>query len=54
MATAFFRQGKDKPVAKPRFRLIFRAWRRDPITKEKLWARDYGKKAWPIWIPIED
>jgi len=29
-------------------RLVFRAW----IMRNgrKLWARDYGYKAWPIWV----
>jgi hypothetical protein len=27
---------------------IFRAWRRHPKTGEKMWARDYGLKAWRI------
>lgn len=29
-------------------RLIFRAW----ILKDgkKLWAKDYGYKAWPVWV----
>ncbi len=29
-------------------RLIFRAWiRKDG---KQLWAKDYGYKAWPIWV----
>lgn len=31
-------------------KLIFRAWRRNPKTGEVEWAKDYGLKAWPIWI----
>ena len=30
--------------------VIFRAWRIDKKTGKKLWARDYGLKAWPIPI----
>jgi hypothetical protein len=30
--------------------LIFRAWRTNPRTGEKEWAKDFGKKAWPILI----
>jgi hypothetical protein len=29
---------------------IFRAWRRHPKTGEKLWAKDYGLRAWRIPI----
>jgi hypothetical protein len=32
------------------YRLIFRAWR--TVNGIRLYARDYGYKAWPIWIPI--
>ncbi|HMS54969.1 MAG TPA: hypothetical protein PKA27_06175 [Fimbriimonadaceae bacterium] len=31
-------------------RLIFRAWKRDPNTGEKMWAKDYGFKAWAFWV----
>lgn len=34
---------KGKPAG-----VIFRPWRIDPKSGEKLWARDYGLKAWPI------
>jgi len=27
---------------------VYRAWRRHPKTGEKLWARDYGLRAWRI------
>jgi len=30
--------------------LIFRAWRINPKTGEKEYAKDHGKKAWPIWV----
>ncbi|MDD4592032.1 MAG: hypothetical protein PHG06_16660 [Parabacteroides sp.] len=33
-----------------RKRVIFRAWRIDPKTGEKLWAKDFGFKAWPILV----
>ena len=32
--------------------VIFRAWKTHPKTGEKMYARDYGKRAWPI--PISD
>lgn len=41
-------------MAKKKGYWIFRAWRRDPRTGEKLWARDYGKKAWKIWVEDND
>jgi hypothetical protein len=31
-------------------KLIFRPWRKNPKTGEIEYARDYGYKAWPIWI----
>ncbi len=31
-------------------RFVFRPWRRCPRTGEKLWAKDYGLKAWRIPI----
>nr|DAJ30880.1 MAG TPA: PQQ enzyme repeat [Caudoviricetes sp.] len=32
--------------------IVFRAWRIDKKTGKKLWAKDFGYKAWPI--PISD
>jgi len=32
--------------------LIFRAWKKHPKTGEKMWAKDYGLKAWPIWVEV--
>lgn len=29
-------------------RLIFRAWK--TVGGQRLYARDYGYRAWPIWI----
>jgi len=40
----------DKPNKPKGKRLIFRAWKYHPTTGEKMWARDYGYKAWPIWV----
>jgi hypothetical protein len=40
------------PEAPPGYRYVFRPWRRCPITGQKLWARSYGKRAWPILVPI--
>jgi len=34
----------------PGKRLIFRRYRRDPRTGRVLDARDYGLKAWPMWV----
>lgn len=31
---------------------IFRPWRRDPKTQEKIWAKRYGYRAW--FIPVEE
>ena len=36
----------------PGVRYIFRPWRRCPQTGEKLWAKDFGLKAWRI--PVMD
>ena len=32
--------------------VIFRAWVTNPKTGKRLYARDYGKRAWPIYIPV--
>lgn len=32
----------------PPGRVVFRPWRIDPKTGQKLWAKNYGFKAWPI------
>ena len=39
-------------MAKRRGYYIFRAWIHHPITREQLWAKDYGFKAWRIWIDL--
>jgi hypothetical protein len=44
------RANPPKPPGKRH--VIFRPWRRDPRTGEKIWAKDYGLKAWPI--PVDD
>jgi hypothetical protein len=38
------------PTPPPGKKLIFRAWKTDPITGERLWARQYGLRAWPMWV----
>jgi hypothetical protein len=38
------------PPAPPGFRWVFRAWRTDPNTGQKLWAKTYGKRAWLILV----
>lgn len=35
-------------MAKNGKRLIFRAWR--TVNGRRLYARDYGLKAWAIWV----
>lgn len=30
---------------------IYRACRTCSRTGKTLWARNYGKRAWPIWVP---
>ena len=34
--------------------LIFRASKTDPKTGETIYARDYGLRGFPIWIPKTD
>jgi len=34
----------------PGKKLIFRPWRTDPVTGERRWAKQYGLKAWPMWV----
>ena len=51
LATVYLLQEKGGAVR--RYRLIFRAWRRHPQTGEKLWARDYGYRAWPLWVEVK-
>ncbi len=33
---------------------IFRAWRIDPVTGERIWAKHYGLRAWPIWVDDDE
>jgi hypothetical protein len=33
------------------FRLIFRAWKRDK-DGNKLYAKDYGLRGWPLFVPV--
>lgn len=33
---------------------IYRAWKLDPRTGEKMWAKDHGLKAWKIWVPYDN
>lgn len=40
------------PPPPPRKRYIYRPWRINPRTGEKIWAKAYGKRAWPI--PVDD
>jgi hypothetical protein len=34
--------------------VIFRPWKTHPVTKEVMWAKDYGLKAWCIWVGDDD
>jgi len=37
----------------PGKKIIFRAWRIDPVTGERLYAKQYGYKAWPIVVDVD-
>jgi len=43
---------KRTPPPYPEIRYVFRPWRRCPHTGRKIWAKEYGFKAWRI--PVED
>lgn len=38
----------------PGYRLKFSPWRLCPVTGQRLYARDYGYRAWPILVPMDD
>lgn len=38
------------PPAPPGKRYIFRPWKTDPKTGERIHASRYGKRAWPILV----
>lgn len=40
------------PPPPPGYRYVFRPWRRCPKTGRRLYAKSYGKKAWPILVPV--
>lgn len=42
---------RTEPPTRPS-QIIFRPWKINPKTGEKMWAKHYGLKAWPI--PISD
>jgi hypothetical protein len=42
----------QKAVGRRKSGIIFRAWRINPKTGEKEWAKTYGFRAWPI--PIDE
>jgi hypothetical protein len=46
---------KEGAAAKkqPGKKLIFRPWRDDPRTGKRLYAAQFGLKAWPIWVDEE-
>jgi len=39
------------PPPPPGYRYIFRPWRKCPKTGERLYAKLYGLRAWPILVP---
>lgn len=39
------------PPIPPGHKLIFRAWKTDK-NGNRLYARDYGKRGWPLVVPI--
>lgn len=41
---------KRELVAPPGKRYVFRPYKDDPRTGQRLWARQYGIKAWPILV----
>jgi hypothetical protein len=41
----------DRIHVPPGFRLVFRPWRTCPLTGQRLYAKMYGFRAWPILIP---
>jgi hypothetical protein len=43
---------KKKEPSPKRVRVIFRTWKRDK-DGNRLYAKDYGLKAWPLLIPID-
>jgi hypothetical protein len=47
-------ESEVKVMADSKFKgfVIFRAWVTNPKTGKRLYARDYGKRAWPIYIPV--
>lgn len=58
----FFGSGKIRPAeglttmadrihVPPGQRLVFRPWRTCPTTGQRLYAKMYGFRAWPILIP---
>jgi hypothetical protein len=44
--------GKIYPPVPEGYQLLFRPWRTDPKTGEKVWAKWFGKRAFPILVPI--
>ncbi len=43
--------GNSKLSVPKGFRLIFRAWKRDK-DGNKLYAKDYGLRGWPLFVPM--
>ncbi|MBN9503607.1 MAG: hypothetical protein J0H02_17660 [Armatimonadetes bacterium] len=43
----------EEPEPKQK-KLIFRAWYIHPGTKEKIYAWQYGKKAFAIWVDVNE
>jgi len=43
----------SKKPQKPGYVLIFRRFRKDPVTGELKDAWRYGIRAWPMWVKIQ-
>lgn len=39
------------PPAPPGYKYVFRPWRTDPRTGERLFASRYGLRAWAMLVP---
>jgi len=42
---------KPKPVIPPGYKLIFRAWKTGR-NGNRLYARNYGLRGWPLVVPV--
>ena len=44
------KRSREKPIVKEKGHYIFRASRRNPKTGQIEYAKNYGKKAFKIWV----